>query len=186
MNEGTVRRGMGATPAVALVNPKFEHNVGAALRAASCFGAKQLWWSGPRVSFDGETRKGRRIPREERMKGYREVEAFHADYFLDAFTDAVPVAIELHPGAESLLTFEHPERAVYLFGPEDGSIDRSYRGLCHRIVKIPSRHCLNLAAAVYTVLYDRHVKRVLQGLEEPLDLAEERGFDEPDSMRGLL
>jgi len=49
-------------------------------------------------------------------------------------------------------------------------------------VVIPTRHCANLAAAVYTVLYDRHAKRVRAGLEEPHVLAETRGFDEPDHM----
>jgi hypothetical protein len=29
----------------------------------------------------------------------------------------------------------------------------------------PTRHCTNLAAAVYTVLHDRHAKRVVAGLE---------------------
>lgn len=46
-----IRRGTGRTPAVALVNPKFDHNVGAALRACSCFGVQQLWWTGSRVMF---------------------------------------------------------------------------------------------------------------------------------------
>jgi len=26
---------------------------------------------------------------------------------------------------------------------------------CHRFIIIPSKHCLNLAAAVYLILYDR-------------------------------
>ena len=29
---------------------------------------------------------------------------------------------------------------------------------CHRFIVIPSRHCVNLAAAVYLVLYDRAAK----------------------------
>ncbi|MBC8295803.1 MAG: hypothetical protein H8E55_08425 [Pelagibacterales bacterium] len=30
---------------------------------------------------------------------------------------------------------------------------------CHRYVVIPTRHCVNLSAAVYMVLYDRLVKQ---------------------------
>ena len=30
----------GQAPAIALINPKFPHNVGATVRAASCFGIK--------------------------------------------------------------------------------------------------------------------------------------------------
>jgi tRNA(Leu) C34 or U34 (ribose-2'-O)-methylase TrmL len=33
-----------------------------------------------------------------------------------------------------------------------------HRRFCHRFVKIPTKHCLNLANAVATVLYDRHAK----------------------------
>ena len=38
----------GVAPAIALVNPKYPHNVGAAVRAASCFGIQQVWFSGNR------------------------------------------------------------------------------------------------------------------------------------------
>jgi hypothetical protein len=79
---------------------------------------------------------------------------------------AVPVAVELRRNAESLITFTHPDNAVYVFGPEDGSLDRAVLELCHRFVVIPTRHCTNLAAAVYTVLYDRHAKRVIAGTEQ--------------------
>ncbi len=117
------------------------------------------------------------------MRGYQEVELRHCDQIFDAFDPSVtPVAVELRRSAESLIDFEHPERALYVFGPEDGSLDRAVLGLCHRFVVIPTLHCTNLAAAVYTVLYDRHAKRVLSGAEEPNTLAERRGFDEPDDM----
>ena len=46
---GPIRRGDGITPALALVDPKFPHNVGAAVRAASCYGVRQVWFSGDRV-----------------------------------------------------------------------------------------------------------------------------------------
>ncbi|HMI22995.1 MAG TPA: hypothetical protein VK594_00780 [Streptosporangiaceae bacterium] len=65
---GPIRRGDGITPAVALVDPKFPHNVGAAVRAASCYGVRQVWFSGDRVRLDGAKRQ--RLPREERMRGY--------------------------------------------------------------------------------------------------------------------
>jgi hypothetical protein len=55
----------GKTPAVGLVDPKFPHNVGAAVRAASCYGVGQVWFSGDRVRLDASRRY--RLPREERM-----------------------------------------------------------------------------------------------------------------------
>lgn len=166
---------LGVTPAIILNNPKNEHNVGGVLRAASCFGFKQVWYTGDRVKLDGE----RRIPREERMKGYAEVDLYQFDYPFDCFPDDVtPVAIEIVENSESLITFEHPEKSVYVFGPEDGSISQAIKRHCHRFVTIPTRHCTNLAAAVYIVMYDRMIKRVLAGLEDQPELCEERGWFE--------
>ena len=156
---------LGRPPAVALFNPKYPHNVGAALRACSCWGVAQLWWTGDRVTLD--VRRGERLPREERMKGYRNVEMVRDDRVFNRFEAGrvTPVAVELRPAAESLVTFEHPEEALYVFGPEDGSLPKPVRLLCHRFVVIPTHHCLNLAAAVNVVLYDRRLKRHLAGLE---------------------
>ncbi|MDX1664685.1 MAG: hypothetical protein R3272_12905 [Candidatus Promineifilaceae bacterium] len=42
-------------------------------------------------------------------------------------------------------------------------------------VVIPGRHCVNLAAAVYIVLYDRAVK-MWQMCQAPLPQLEERAF----------
>ena len=47
-------------------DPKFPHNVGAAVRAASCYGVRQVWFSGDRERLDGAKRQ--RLPREERMR----------------------------------------------------------------------------------------------------------------------
>jgi tRNA(Leu) C34 or U34 (ribose-2'-O)-methylase TrmL len=174
----------GVTPAVALCNPKYPHNVGTVLRACSCFDVKQLWFSGKRVSLKGS--KGYRLPREERMKGYKNVELINFDYFFEQFDRTVtPVAIELRDGAEMLPQFEHPENPLYVFGPEDGSIDQVMMRHCHRIVVIPTAHCVNLAAAVYLVLYDRLLKRIQSGLEpiRPMNeiLKEQRGFIETET-----
>lgn len=166
--------GLGEAPAIALVNPKYPENVGNVLRVASCFGVKQVWFSGNRVSLSPT--KGYRLPREERMKGYRDVTIYQNDYFFDQFgRDVTPVAIELVDGAESLPDFVHPEKALYVFGPEDGSIRSPLLALCHRFVRIPVRHCLNLANTVGMVMYDRMVKS-----GQRLELAEHRGFiDDP-------
>jgi tRNA(Leu) C34 or U34 (ribose-2'-O)-methylase TrmL len=162
----------GRPPAVALLDPKYPHNVGAALRACSCWGIGQLWWTGRRVSPD--VPRGERLPREERMKGYRSVQMVRDDRVFDRFEPGAvtPVAVELRSNVESLVTFEHPEDALYVFGPEDGSLPKPIRLLCHRFVVIPTHHCLNLAAAVNVVLYDRRLKRHLAGLEPLVPMRE--------------
>lgn len=185
---GKTANPVGVTPAIALINPKYGHNVGAAIRAASCYDVKQVFWTGERVRQDLAGKK--RLPREERMKGYGAVQAIEFDYFFDCFPKGtVPVAIELTPGAEQLPAFEHPENALYVFGPEDGSIPGKTLAFCHRFVAIPTHHCLNLATAVSTVLYDRRMKRQLSGLEPvlPMDemLHENRGFLEEVSVFGV-
>lgn len=140
---------------IALVNPKYPHNVAAAVRAAACFGAKSVKYTGSRVDFS----KMPRTPREMRMKAYRDIKVKQDNYFVNSLKGIIPIAIELVPGAESLPDFTHPENACYVFGPEDGSIPSHILKYCHRFVSIPTFHCMNLSSAVYVVLYDRLVKR---------------------------
>lgn len=152
-----------SSPAVILTDPKYPHNLGQTVRALSCFGVNQLWWSGKRMmkALEGMDR----IPREERMRGYSDVSILHHDRPLEVFQSnkkIIPVAIELRNNSEDLCYFEHPENAVYIFGPEDGSIDQGTLRNCHRFVKIPTKHCTNLSAAVYLVLYDRLLKETLR------------------------
>ncbi len=152
---------VGKVPAVALINPKHPRNVGQAVRACSCFGIEQCWFSGNRVQIALEGKK--RLPREERMKGYSKVDIIQYDYIFDQFPNAVPVGVEVMPGAELLPYFEHPENAVYVFGPEDGSLTSITKKFCHKFVFIPMRHCANLSASLYMVLYDRLLKEYQNG-----------------------
>jgi tRNA(Leu) C34 or U34 (ribose-2'-O)-methylase TrmL len=165
----------GETPAIALANPKYPHNVGMVVRLASCYGLRQVWFTGDRVSLNPV--RGERLPREERMKGYKDVQMIHYEQFFDQFpADTVPVAVEVRANSEPLHSFEHPENALYLFGPEDGSIPPALLPHCHRFLVIPTRHCLNLATAVATVLWDREYKRWLAGkVEMPVTPGEYEG-----------
>lgn len=143
-------------PGVILTDPKYPHNVGQALRVCSCYGVGHLAYSGHRVPIAPQA--GYRLPREERMRGYGDVNLYQYDRPFELFTDACFIAVEVRDNAESLPWFEHPANAVYVFGPEDGSLGRVTLQRCHRFVVIPSKHCLNLANAVGTVLYDRTAK----------------------------
>lgn len=165
----------GVCPAIALVNPKHARNVGMVVRLASCYGLRQVWYTGNRIDKDVEERG--RLPREERMKGYKDVDIIQYDYFFDQFADVTPVAVEVRENSEPLHSFEHPENALYVFGPEDGSVPKVLLGHCHRFIVIPTRHCLNLATAVSTVLYDRQFKQYLNGhVFDAPGVAEARGF----------
>lgn len=172
---------LGECPAICLINPKYKANVGAIQRAASCFDVRQVWYTGDRIALE----EGERLPREERMKGFRNVDLIQYDYPFDHFKDATPVAIELLPGSECLFDFEHPENALYVFGPEDGSIGQVSRRFCHRFVSIPTLHCTNLSAAVYIILYDRAMKQY-QKTGKRLELAEHRGWIDCDGNTDVL
>lgn len=54
--------------------------------------------------------------------------------------------------------FKHPERAVYLLGPEDGRISNVALAMAKYVVQIPSLSCLNVAATGGIVMYDRAAK----------------------------
>jgi len=174
-------------PAVLLCDPRFPHNVGKALRNCSCFGVRQLWVTGDRVPFDAEGYESYRLPREERMKGFKDVDLIHADrtnVFDRAEPKIVPVAVEFAPNAEVLTTFCHPENALYVFGPEDGSLGHVERSFCHRFVIIPTNHCLNLGVAVGIVLAHRAMQRQLAGLDpipSPMDCMTRDGRTTSDS-----
>jgi len=73
--------------------------------------------------------------------------------------DCVPVAVDLIDGARDLRTYTHPERAFYIFGPEDGTLGRKITDKCRDIIYVPTEYCMNLAATVNVVLYDRLLKR---------------------------
>jgi tRNA(Leu) C34 or U34 (ribose-2'-O)-methylase TrmL len=170
MNEKmlTVRRGSGRLPAVILVNPKYAYNVAGTIRACSAFGVPQLWVTGDRVQDEITAKGKKRLPREERMKLYSDVETCYCDYPFDACRtggDIRPyrvVAVEIDPSAQPLTYFTHPEEAVYVFGPEDGSLSPVHRRHCTDFVYIPTRKdddgkpvCVNLSAAVNIVLAHR-------------------------------
>jgi tRNA(Leu) C34 or U34 (ribose-2'-O)-methylase TrmL len=157
-----------SSPGVILIDPKFPHNVGATIRACSCFGAESLVWTGSRIDMA----KYERLPREERMKGYKHVRFLNHQRPFGLFGDFTPVCVEVYEQSEPLTTFNHPQNAVYVFGPEDGNVPQVARRLCHRFMHIPAHFCLNLSAAVNVVLAHRLMSRQLLGQERLLPLQE--------------
>jgi tRNA(Leu) C34 or U34 (ribose-2'-O)-methylase TrmL len=135
--------------AVGLDNPKNDINVGSAMRAAGCFGAKFVAASGVRFG-SGIT---------DTMKTYRHLPLLRPTDIFDVIPyDCVPVAIELLSDAVSLVDYQHPERAYYIFGAEDSTLGKRILTRCRDVVYIPTQGCLNLAATVNVVLYDRLMK----------------------------
>lgn len=156
-------------PQVVLVNPKYPHNLAAAIRACSCFGVDKLTYTGKRMDI----RPNERLPREERMKGYSSVEWKQNDFPLTG--QGTPICVEISEQSQSLKTFEHPDDAIYVFGPEDGGVPKSFRVNCFRFIHIPAYHCLNLAAAINVVLAHRFMQRMTELIPIGELLKETRG-----------
>lgn len=78
--------------------------------------------------------------------------------------DCVPVAVDLVEGAIPLPSYVHPERAFYVFGAEDATLGRKVTDRCRDKIYVPMAvGCLNLAACVNVVLYDRAAKQLTSG-----------------------
>ena len=136
--------------AVGLLQPKTPANVGSVLRAAQCYEAAMVATTGQRYT---------RAPTDS-MKAYRHLPLVQCDDLRTVVPfDCVPVAVELTDGARPLTAYTHPERAFYIFGPEDGSIRKDVLAWCRDVVYVPTAFCMNLAACVNVVLYDRLAKQ---------------------------
>ena len=65
------------------------------------------------------------------------------------------IGVELRDDATLLPSFRHPLNAAYVFGPERSSLSPAMVARCAHVVRIPTRFCINLAAAGAIVMYDR-------------------------------
>lgn len=134
--------------AIGLVNPKTGPNIGAAARAVGVYGAALMVIEGDRF---------KRIPTDT-MKAYRHTPVLHGNLRDLVPFDCVPVGVDLVPRARSLVRYTHPERAFYIFGPEDGTLGAKHLDWCRDVIYVPTNGCMNLAACVNVVLYDRMAK----------------------------
>ena len=151
---------------VGLTNPKSPSNVGAVMRAAGCYSVDQVLYTGKRyanaVKFNSskhntDTKNARdKIP----LNGLDDFENLeHLRSCLP--TNTKIVCVDLVEGAIPLPHFEHPDQALYIFGPEDGTISQTVVNNADSVVYVPTVGCMNLAASVNVLLYDRLAKSVV-------------------------
>lgn len=149
MSENYSVRGFAA---IGLHMPKTPANVGSVLRAAHCFGVSMVAKTGVRYR-DAAT---------DTTKAPRHLPFLQVDNLFDVIPhDCVPVAVDLIDGARDIITYTHPERAYYIFGPEDGTLGTNITSKCRDVIMVPTAYCLNLAACVNVILYDRMAKQRL-------------------------
>lgn len=136
--------------AIGLDRPKDTANLGGVLRAAGCYGASLVMLSGGRMGkYATDT-----------MKAYRHLPCVEVDELLGHVPfGAVPVVVEIVERAKCLFDFVHPHSAFYIFGPEDSSVKKDIVDRIPLVIQIPTNGCMNLAATVNVVLYDRLAKQ---------------------------
>jgi len=137
---------------IGLVNPKTPTNMGAIMRAAGCYQVSSVRYTGERFGYAVKYHT-------DTQDIFGKIPLLHVESLLDGLPESTEiVCVELVEGAALLTEFVHPEQAIYVFGPEDGSIAQDLIDRADHVVYIPTIGCMNLAATVNVVLYDRLAK----------------------------
>jgi tRNA(Leu) C34 or U34 (ribose-2'-O)-methylase TrmL len=141
---------------IGLINPKNPDNVGSVLRAAGNFGVGRVFYTGQRYPLavqrnPAAPNTGRKVSQDIPISG------------VTCLVDNVPahmkiVCVEFAENAIALPGYRHPQDAFYIFGPEDGGIGQELIDRADAVVYVPTNGCMNLAATVNVVLYDRLTK----------------------------
>ena len=137
---------------IGLIDPKSPSNVGAVMRAVGCYSADAVLYTGKRYDraarFNTDTKQiSAKIPLQN-VENLTDYKTEHRQL----------ICVDLVEGAIALPDFEHPKQAIYIFGPEDSSVDQALVDIADAVVYVPTQGCMNLAASVNVLLYDRLAK----------------------------
>lgn len=131
---------------LAFFEPKFEENIGTALRNCHAFNADFICLIGKRFS---------KTP-SDTTKAERHIPVFEYKDMKDFLTH-IPVGCEVvsvETDGEDIKGFKHPERAVYIFGGEDRMLPKIKDS---KRLSIKTNYCLNMATTSAVVLFSRQV-----------------------------
>lgn len=154
---------------VAVEAPKLHGNIGVVFRTAATLG-----------NVDFLATVGARYDKNNHWDpcdSHRILPTWHFDAFADLRQRlplcCVLVGVELTSDSVDLATFDHPDRAVYLFGSEDTGLSQQARRSCRSIIRLPSATgtSMNLSSAASIVLWDRYLKRSIN--EQQANMATE-------------
>lgn len=141
---------------IGLVNPKSPDNVSSVMRSSGNFGVDEIFYTGSRYLRAIELNPN--IPRMSRKVG-EDIPLYGVESLIDNVPlDMKIVCVEFAENAIPLPDYQHPENAFYIFGPEDGSITQDIINQSDDVVYVPTNGCMNLAATVNVLLYDRLAK----------------------------
>lgn len=141
---------------IGLLNPKSPDNVSSVMRSCGNFGASAIYYTGTRYPRARDLNPD--LPKMSR-KVSQGIPVTGVDCLLDAApAGARIVCVELAMNARPLPEYQHPADVFYIFGPEDGTLSQEIVDRADDVVYVPTKGCMNLAATVNIVLYDRSVK----------------------------
>jgi tRNA G18 (ribose-2'-O)-methylase SpoU len=125
-------------------------NVGNLLRSAHSFGASFFFTVSPVVDV-------RSMKASDTSDSFGHLPFYNFEKPSDLIlpSGASLVAIEFLPDAVDLPSFRHPQKAVYVLGPEMGNVSPEMLARCDHKIKIPMKFCVNVGVAGALVMYDR-------------------------------
>ncbi len=130
------------------------HNAGSLYRTAHAFHADFVF----AIAATPEVRKIGKIDTSQTQR--------HVPFYFCQTIQELPVpfdcelvGVELLDDADLLPDFHHPERAIYILGPEKGSLNPETVEKCQHLIKIPTKFCVNVGIAGALILYDRYIKQ---------------------------
>ncbi|MCL1078060.1 TrmH family RNA methyltransferase [Parashewanella spongiae] len=147
---------------IGLQNPKTPVNVNGIMRASGCYQVDAVWYTGRR--YELAARSGEAQYQVDTKKAAQRIPLNKVETLLSAVPEGTKiVCVDLVEGAIPLPEFDHPENAFYVFGPEDGTVEQDLIDKADAVVYVPTVGCMNLAASVNVLLYDRLAKSVQKG-----------------------
>lgn len=141
---------------IGLVNPKSPENVSSVMRSAGNFAVDSVFYTGSR--YPRAVRLNPDIPQMSRSVS-QGIPLSGVDSLIDVVSsDTKIICVEFAENAIPLPEYQHPDNAFYIFGPEDNSITQDIIDSADAVVYVPTTGCMNLAATVNVLLYDRLAK----------------------------
>ncbi len=138
---------------IGILNGKTPENLGVLWRSAQNLGASFIFTIGNRYAKQAC----------DTHNAVKSMPYFHYENFEEFYKNlpkgARLVGVELTEGAESLETFNHPRRCVYLLGAEDHGLSNAAIEKSHFLVKFKSQLSLNVSVAGSIVMYDRGINK---------------------------
>jgi tRNA G18 (ribose-2'-O)-methylase SpoU len=148
---------------IGIFHSKTPVNVGTLWRSAALFGADFLFTIGRRYNHQAS----------DTLKAWKHTPLWNFES-LDDFRlphSCELIGVELDDRAKPLHRFNHPERAVYLLGAEDHGLSPQAIERCHRLVRLPGTHSMNVAVAGSIVLNSRAEQQLRAADSRPLAVA---------------